>query len=151
MVTDDQVVRSAKNKEVLELGRTVVADLQIVRYRIHDNRHPVRHIQRVLGRQKLAPVDQHPLTAGPVRCHATVFCAGHETVFEVKNQTRRRQQDPRCHFATLQFNIFQNEFGKLAEPAEIQNVFEPPEGEILCACGVVQGRIQGDCLLRDIL
>ena len=138
VVAKDQVVRPAQNGKVPEPRRAVVAQFHVVRCCVEHDALAVRHIRAVLERQELTPVDQHPLTPAPDGGQPAIQRARDETVAQVKGNPRRRQHDAACNAAALKLDIRQGKLGKLAEPAEIQQVFEPLKGKDLRARRIIQ-------------
>src|SRR6056297_246614 len=120
-----------------EMHRAVVAQLDIIGVGVDRNGLPINSGQRAFVRQKLTAVYQHPLTPLTMSGDATILGAGDETIAQGKAAALRRQQDAATLAAALNFDIRQGKPAQIVKPAEIQNVFEPLEGEHLCAIRVI--------------
>ena len=151
MVTSDDAIAPGQQRKVAELGGAAVAQFNIIGIGVQRDAGPVWHRQRVFGRKELAAVDQHPLTTTPDRGNAAIHRATDEAIPQMENQPRRRENDRAAPVVALKLDVGHHEFRQRGKAAEIHQILELTEGEILRTGGIKQRCVQRDFLRRHIL
>ena len=128
MVTDQQVARAPQHREMAEMHRPVVADLQIVGIGIEPDRDAILRAKRAFVRQELTAVDHHPLTAVADGGDAPVARLGDEAVADLEDRPARRQKDAAGIAVALQLHIIDHHLRQRGEAGKVEDIFEPREG-----------------------
>ncbi|AAV93777.1 hypothetical protein SPO0458 [Ruegeria pomeroyi DSS-3] len=144
VVAQDHMVLPRHDGKMTEPGRPAMAQLDVVGIGVEPDAAAVRHVQRLFRREKLAPVDQHALTATTDRGDSTILWPTDKTIVKRECSAVRSQPDRAAMGVTLELDVLHVELRQRAEAAEIQHVFEAAEGEDLGACRIIERRVQCD-------
>ena len=121
----------AQNAEMLEHHNPVFPQFDIIGICIQRDGRAVCNIQRLLIRQKLAPINQHALTARSDRGNPPILWLGQKTIPQMKGQPLPGQQYAAGNAVALKIDITEYQVGQICIAREIQQIFEPPKGKDL--------------------